>query len=102
MQEKRLINIYKYTKGYWKITSLQCQSCKRIYASALRATKHICTGEKTDKRRTEFMPIHKTAKGYYWGSKGPFPTRQKAEEVAKAAYASGYHKPGEQKDKKSK
>jgi len=38
------------------------------------------------------MPIRKTSKGYYWGSKGPFPTRSKAEEVAKAAYSSGYIK----------
>lgn len=36
------------------------------------------------------MPIRKTSKGYYWGDKGPFPTREKAEEVERAAYASGY------------
>lgn len=36
------------------------------------------------------MPIRKTDKGYYWGSKGPFETKQKAEEVMVAAYASGY------------
>jgi hypothetical protein len=46
------------------------------------------------------MPIRKTEKGYYWGSKGPFPTREKAEEVAKAAYSSGYKKPEDKKDKK--
>lgn len=37
------------------------------------------------------MPVRRTAKGYYWGSKGPFKTKKKAEEVAKAAYASGYN-----------
>ena len=42
------------------------------------------------------MPIRKKADGYYWGGKGPFPTRDKAEQVAKAAYASGY-KPGRRK-----
>lgn len=36
------------------------------------------------------MPIRKTSKGYYWGEKGPFATREKAEEVERAAYASGY------------
>ena len=38
------------------------------------------------------MPIRKTKKGYKWGSKGPFKTKKKAQEVAKAAYASGYKK----------
>lgn len=36
------------------------------------------------------MPIHRTEQGYYWGSKGPFPTREKAEQVAQQAYAHGY------------
>ena len=36
------------------------------------------------------MPIHRTKQGYWWGGKGPFPTREKAEEVARAAYAHGY------------
>lgn len=46
------------------------------------------------------MPIRKTDRGYYWGSKGPFPTRQKAEEVARAAYSSGYKENKSTKDKK--
>jgi hypothetical protein len=36
------------------------------------------------------MPIHKTKKGWYWGSKGPFKTRAKAESVMRAAFANGY------------
>lgn len=36
------------------------------------------------------MPVRKTEQGYYWGTKGPFPTKEKAEEVAIAAYAAGY------------
>lgn len=36
------------------------------------------------------MPIRKTAKGYYWGSKGPYKTKKKAQEIARAAYTSGY------------
>jgi hypothetical protein len=36
------------------------------------------------------MPIRHTDKGWYWGSKGPFPTRAKAQQVGQAAYASGY------------
>jgi hypothetical protein len=38
------------------------------------------------------MPIKKVKGGWKWGSKGPFKTRAKAEEVARAAYASGYKK----------
>ena len=36
------------------------------------------------------MPIRKTDKGWFWGSKGPFDTKSKALQVARAAYASGY------------
>lgn len=36
------------------------------------------------------MPVVKKSNGWYWGSKGPFKTKKKAEEVARAAYASGY------------
>jgi DNA-binding ferritin-like protein len=36
------------------------------------------------------MPYRKTDQGWFWGSKGPFPTKTKAIQVAKAAYASGY------------
>ena len=36
------------------------------------------------------MPIRHTDKGWYWGSKGPFPTKAKALQVARSAYASGY------------
>jgi len=38
------------------------------------------------------MPIKKRKDGWYWGSRGPYKTRKKAEEVAAAAYASGYVK----------
>ena len=40
------------------------------------------------------MPITKRKNGYYWGSKGPFKTKKKAQQVAQAAYASGYVKKG--------
>lgn len=36
------------------------------------------------------MPIVKKQDGWYFGSKGPFVTRAKAQQVATAAYASGY------------
>ena len=36
------------------------------------------------------MPLVKKQSGWYWGSKGPFPTKAKALSVARAAYASGY------------
>ena len=38
------------------------------------------------------MPINERADGWYWGSKGPFNSRTKAEEIQRAAYASGYKK----------
>lgn len=48
------------------------------------------------------MPIRKTSEGYYWGSQGPFKTREKAESVAQAAYASGYRPKREVKPKDKK
>jgi hypothetical protein len=36
------------------------------------------------------MPLRKVKSGWMWGSKGPFPTKAKALQVARAAYASGY------------
>jgi len=35
-------------------------------------------------------PVYKAEDGWYWGSQGPFPTREKALEVSRAAFASGY------------
>ena len=43
------------------------------------------------------MPITRKNGKYYWGSKGPFDTQAKAEEVAQAAYASGYDSKSVQK-----
>ena len=36
------------------------------------------------------MPLRKTDKGWFWGSKGPFDSKAKALQVARAAYAHGY------------
>ncbi len=36
------------------------------------------------------MPISKKSDGWYWGSKGPFDTKQKAIQVGQTAHASGY------------
>lgn len=36
------------------------------------------------------MPISKKSDGWYWGSKGPFATKQKAIQVGQAAHASGF------------
>lgn len=36
------------------------------------------------------MPIRHTDKGWFWGSKGPFPSKDKALQVARAAHASGF------------
>ena len=38
------------------------------------------------------MPIRKVRGGWKWGSKGPFKSRKKAAQVARAAYAHGYGK----------
>jgi hypothetical protein len=36
------------------------------------------------------MPIRRKDNKWYWGSKGPFDSRKKAEQVSQAAHASGY------------
>lgn len=36
------------------------------------------------------MPISKKSDGWYWGSKGPFDTKQKAIQVGQAAHSSGF------------
>lgn len=38
------------------------------------------------------MPVHQKDGKWFWGSKGPYPTKEKAEEVERAAYANGYAK----------
>jgi len=38
------------------------------------------------------VPIAKKPDGWYWGGKGPFATKAKAQSVARAAYAHGYSK----------
>lgn len=41
------------------------------------------------------MPLRHTDKGWFWGSKGPFPSKDKALAVARAAYAGGYKEESE-------
>lgn len=36
------------------------------------------------------MPVHQKDGKWYWGKEGPFDTKEKAEEVERAAYANGY------------
>jgi hypothetical protein len=36
------------------------------------------------------MPVTKKPDGWYWGSKGPFDTKQKAIQVGQAAHAAGF------------
>ena len=36
------------------------------------------------------MPIRKTGDGWFWGSQGPFATKVKALQVARAAHANGF------------
>ena len=38
------------------------------------------------------MPITQKDGKWYWGSQGPFNTKEKAQSVAQAAHASGYKK----------
>ena len=45
------------------------------------------------------MPISKKTDGWYWGSKGPFATKQKAIDVGRAAHASGYKEGADMLDK---
>ena len=41
------------------------------------------------------MPIRHDTDGWYWGSKGPFDTKAKALQVARAAHASGFREESE-------
>lgn len=41
------------------------------------------------------MPITKRSDGWYWGSRGPFATKQKAAQVGAAAHASGFKEENE-------
>jgi hypothetical protein len=41
------------------------------------------------------MPFRKTDKGWFWGSSGPYSTKTKAIQVARAAHASGYKEESE-------
>lgn len=41
------------------------------------------------------MPLRHTDKGWFWGSQGPFPTKSKALQVARAAYSHGYKEESE-------
>ena len=45
------------------------------------------------------MPIRKTDKGWYWGSKGAYATKAQALAVARAAYAHGYKEAEQMADK---
>jgi hypothetical protein len=46
------------------------------------------------------MPSKRCPGGWCWGSKGPFPTKAKADEVGRTAYAHGYK--GKSKCKKKR
>lgn len=45
------------------------------------------------------MPIRKTDKGWWWGSKGAYATKAQALAVARAAYAHGYKEEAEMTDR---
>lgn len=55
------------------------------------------TKSKTQKKENE-MPIRHTDKGWMWGSQGPFPSKAKALQVARAAHANGYQQEEESMD----
>jgi hypothetical protein len=46
------------------------------------------------------MPVTKAKGGYKWGSKGPFKTKRKAKQVARAAKSAGYKPSKKAKGKK--
>ena len=48
------------------------------------------------------MPIIKKSNGWYWGGKGPFLTKSKALQVAKAAHASGFKEDDDLEEKRQK
>ena len=87
--------VYKRQNGQWRKFHTHCVHCDRLYKENHESICEVLNEIKQEK----FMPIHKTEKGYYWGSKGPFPTREKAEQVQRAAYAAGYREKKDQQNK---
>lgn len=95
--------IYGMKPHGWELIGYKCLECGKAVSKLDIIQKHPLACKKEllinkDKGEQD-MPIRRTEKGYYWGSKGPFPTKEKAEEVAKAAYSSGYKEP-KKEDKK--
>ena len=78
----------------FKLIGYQCRDCGKTMSHETIAIEHplICNEQiKINKLEENLqMPIRKTEQGYYWGTKGPYPTKEKAEEVQRAAYSAGY------------
>ena len=78
----------------FKLIGYQCRDCGKSMSNQTVAIEHplICNEvikiNKLEEKHN--MPIHKTEKGYQWGTKGPYTTKEKAEQVQRAAYATGY------------
>lgn len=62
----------------------------RVAHSDPRITNHLANRLIEFSGRKSKMPIKKKSDGWYWGSKGPFPTKQKAIQVGQAAHANGF------------
>lgn len=104
IDDPNFARIYSSKNNNWQTIGYRCIKCNKHFSRTMTILKHrnscpalmINTLQEDDE-----MPIMKTSKGWYWGSKGPFPTREKAEQVAQAAYSSGYReKKEEKKDKR--
>ena len=86
--------------GYEVVCSLTHEGREPTFASqghyrtreaAVQAVRELIEEYKAAQaRKTRTNPLRHNAQGYWWGSRGPFPTRAKALQVARAAYAHGY------------
>ena len=65
-----------------------CPKCKAVIYTAMPQAMIRCPacGYKVKEKN----PIRHTREGWFWGSRGPFVTKEKAAQVARAVYASGY------------
>jgi hypothetical protein len=61
----------------------------RAAHSAQQTIRHTPTTTTKSLGRNQ-MPVMKKPDGWYWGSKGPFQTKQKAIQVGQAAHAAGF------------
>lgn len=102
--------IWRQIDGIWTPVKYGCQTCEATYRTKVVALRHIekCrinTSKRLEREENKNMPIQaimKDGKRYFrWGDSGKlYEKREDAEKQARAAYASGYREPKQNKENK--